>query len=166
MGVSGSSRWNTRRGTRTTPWYSPISTPNSTACRSAFQRASSGKVKNMRLCPYWGLLGDVLYPFVGRIATAGAASCPAGYLWLDWRQIGHFGEYRCRDGAGLPRSSSPWPSSDAPLGSPAKPQPPTRPIRRMTTGSDPSTVMGTAGFLAVEVLPAVGRSTRYGQSRR
>src|SRR5215831_10363362 len=42
MGVSGSSRWNTRRGTRTTPWYSPISTPNSTAWRSAFQCASSG----------------------------------------------------------------------------------------------------------------------------
>ena len=37
-------RWNTRRGTRTTPRYSPISTPNSTACRSAFQRASSGCV--------------------------------------------------------------------------------------------------------------------------
>ena len=32
---------------RTTPWYSPISTPNSTGCRSAFQRASSGKVENM-----------------------------------------------------------------------------------------------------------------------
>ena len=30
-----------RRGTRSTPRYSPISTPNSTACRSAFQRASS-----------------------------------------------------------------------------------------------------------------------------
>ena len=40
-------RWNTRRGTRTTPRYSPISTPNSTADRSVFQRASSGKVKNM-----------------------------------------------------------------------------------------------------------------------
>src|SRR5262252_8452351 len=46
MGRSGSSRWNARRGTRTTPWYSPISTPNSTACRSAFHWASSGKVKN------------------------------------------------------------------------------------------------------------------------
>src|SRR5262249_2499234 len=32
---------------QTTPRYSPISTPNSTACRSAFQRASSGKVKNI-----------------------------------------------------------------------------------------------------------------------
>ena len=30
-----------------TPWYSPIPTPNSTACRSGFQRASSRKVKNM-----------------------------------------------------------------------------------------------------------------------
>src|SRR5262249_20454663 len=29
---SGSSRWNTRRGSRTIPWYSPISTPNFTAC--------------------------------------------------------------------------------------------------------------------------------------
>ena len=29
-----------RRGTRTTPLYSPISTPNSTACRSVFHRAS------------------------------------------------------------------------------------------------------------------------------
>src|SRR6516165_8131279 len=37
----------THRGTRTTPQYPPISTPNSTACRSAFQRVSSGKVKNM-----------------------------------------------------------------------------------------------------------------------
>jgi hypothetical protein len=36
-------RWNARRGTRTTPWYSPISTPNSTACRSAFQRVSWGE---------------------------------------------------------------------------------------------------------------------------
>ena len=39
VGRSGSSRWKTRRGT---PTYSLISTPNSTACRSAFQRASSG----------------------------------------------------------------------------------------------------------------------------
>src|SRR6516225_9293003 len=46
-GPLGSSRWNTRRGTRTTPRYSPTSTPNSAACRSAFQRASSGKVKNI-----------------------------------------------------------------------------------------------------------------------
>ena len=38
---------NTRRETRTTPRYSPTSTPNSTACRSAFQRASSGKEKNI-----------------------------------------------------------------------------------------------------------------------
>ena len=37
----------THRGTRTTPQYPPISTPNSTACRSAFQRVSSRKVKNM-----------------------------------------------------------------------------------------------------------------------
>ena len=29
------------------PQHSPISTRNSTACRSAFQRASSGKVKNI-----------------------------------------------------------------------------------------------------------------------
>src|SRR5215472_6857283 len=36
-----------RRGTRTTPLYSPISTPNSTACCSAVQRASSGKEKNI-----------------------------------------------------------------------------------------------------------------------
>jgi hypothetical protein len=42
VGRSGSSRWNTRRGTRTTLRYSPISTPASTACRSAFQRATSG----------------------------------------------------------------------------------------------------------------------------
>ena len=47
---SGNRRRNTRRGTRTTPRYSPISTPNSAACCSAFQRASSGKVKNRRLC--------------------------------------------------------------------------------------------------------------------
>ena len=46
-GSSGNTRWNTHRGTVTTPWCSPISTPNSTACRSAFQWASSGKVKNM-----------------------------------------------------------------------------------------------------------------------
>src|SRR6516165_8212219 len=37
VGRSGRRRWKTRRGTRTTPLYSPISTPNSTACRSAFQ---------------------------------------------------------------------------------------------------------------------------------
>jgi hypothetical protein len=43
VGRFGKRRWKTRRGTRTTPWYSPISTPNSTACRSAFHRASSGK---------------------------------------------------------------------------------------------------------------------------
>jgi hypothetical protein len=43
VGRSGSRRWNTRRGTRTTPRSSLISTPNSTACRSAFQRASSGE---------------------------------------------------------------------------------------------------------------------------
>jgi len=36
------------RDSRTTPWYSPISTPNSAACRSGSQRAFSGKVKNMR----------------------------------------------------------------------------------------------------------------------
>ena len=42
-GRSGSRRWDTRRGTRTMPWYSPISTPNSTACCSAFQWASSGR---------------------------------------------------------------------------------------------------------------------------
>jgi hypothetical protein len=42
LGRPGSSRRSTRRGTQTTPWHSPISTPNSTACRSAFQRASSG----------------------------------------------------------------------------------------------------------------------------
>src|SRR5262249_24399948 len=30
-----------------TPRYSPTSTPNSTAIRSGFQRASSGNVKNM-----------------------------------------------------------------------------------------------------------------------
>jgi hypothetical protein len=47
MGRPANSRWNTRRGTRTTPRYSPISTPNATACLSAFQRASSGKVKNI-----------------------------------------------------------------------------------------------------------------------
>ena len=44
--VIANSRWNTRRGTLTTPRYSPISTPNSTACCSAFQWAFSGKVKN------------------------------------------------------------------------------------------------------------------------
>ena len=42
VGRSGSRRWKTRRGTRTTPRYSPISTPNSTAWRSALQRAFSG----------------------------------------------------------------------------------------------------------------------------
>src|ERR1700693_3864074 len=35
------------RGTRTIPWYSPRPTLNSTACLSEFQRASSGKLKNM-----------------------------------------------------------------------------------------------------------------------
>src|ERR1700686_2101558 len=40
-------RRNTWRETRTTPSYSPIATPNSTACRSGFQLASSGKVKNV-----------------------------------------------------------------------------------------------------------------------
>jgi Transposase, Mutator family len=35
----GAAAGNTRRGTRTTPSYSPMTTPNSTACRSAFQRA-------------------------------------------------------------------------------------------------------------------------------
>jgi hypothetical protein len=50
VGCSGSNRWNTRRGTQTTPRHSPISTPNSPACRSAVQRASSGKVKNRGLC--------------------------------------------------------------------------------------------------------------------
>ena len=44
--VIANSRWNTRRGTLTTPRYFPISTPNSTAWCSAFQWASSGKVKN------------------------------------------------------------------------------------------------------------------------
>jgi hypothetical protein len=37
VGRSGGNRWRTRRGTRTPPLHSPISTPNSTACRSAFQ---------------------------------------------------------------------------------------------------------------------------------
>ena len=46
VGRSGNSRWNTRRGTLMTARYSPISTPNSTACRSAFQWAFSGKVKS------------------------------------------------------------------------------------------------------------------------
>src|SRR5262249_10431840 len=36
-----------RRCTRTIPRYSPISTPNSTDCWSAFQRASSGNAKNI-----------------------------------------------------------------------------------------------------------------------
>ena len=36
-GSSADASW-----TRTTPLYSPVSTPNSTACRSAFRRASSG----------------------------------------------------------------------------------------------------------------------------
>src|SRR5262252_1856681 len=52
MGLSGSSRWMTLRGARTTPLYSPISTPNSMACCSAFQRASSGKVENIA-CLSW-----------------------------------------------------------------------------------------------------------------
>ena len=47
VGRSGRRRWKTRRGTRTTPLYSPISTPNSTACRSAFHRAPSGNEKNI-----------------------------------------------------------------------------------------------------------------------
>ena len=50
-GPLGSSRWNTRRGTRTPPWYSPISTANSTACCSAFQWASSGKVEEHGASP-------------------------------------------------------------------------------------------------------------------
>src|ERR1051325_10193984 len=41
----------TSRGTRTTPSYSPIPTPNSMAWASPFQRASSGKVKNMAALP-------------------------------------------------------------------------------------------------------------------
>src|SRR6516225_1236440 len=36
VGRSESRRWNTRRGTVITPRYSPISTPNSTACRSPY----------------------------------------------------------------------------------------------------------------------------------
>src|SRR5215204_4370224 len=40
-------RRNTWRGTLTKPSYSPTETPNSTASRSEFQRASSGNVKNM-----------------------------------------------------------------------------------------------------------------------
>jgi hypothetical protein len=40
-------RQKTLRGTRTTPSYSPMPTPNSTARRSVFYRASSGKLKNM-----------------------------------------------------------------------------------------------------------------------
>jgi hypothetical protein len=43
-GFSGSRIWNTRRGTRTTPSYSPTATPNSTADRSGFQRLR-GKTK-------------------------------------------------------------------------------------------------------------------------
>src|SRR5215471_12608575 len=52
MGRSGSRRWNTRHETRTTPRYSPISTPNSTACCSAFHRVSSGNVKNIPTARY------------------------------------------------------------------------------------------------------------------
>src|ERR1051325_6579767 len=44
-------RRKTSLGTRTTPSYSPIPTPNSMAWVSAFQRASSGNVKNMTALP-------------------------------------------------------------------------------------------------------------------
>ena len=48
VGRSDSRRWNTRRGTRTTPRCSPISTPNSTAWLSAFQWAPQPNG-----CPAW-----------------------------------------------------------------------------------------------------------------
>ena len=59
-------RRNTYRGTRTTPSYSPMPTPNTTAWRSASHRASSGKEKNTHRPPR---LHDVpiLYSEVPRV---------------------------------------------------------------------------------------------------
>jgi hypothetical protein len=50
------------RGTPTTPRSSPISisTPNSAGCRSASQRASSGKVKNIAGRPSRAGFDDIL----------------------------------------------------------------------------------------------------------
>jgi hypothetical protein len=47
VGRSVSKRWKTRRGTRTTPEYSPLSMPNSTAFSASFHRASSAKTKDI-----------------------------------------------------------------------------------------------------------------------
>ena len=47
-GFLGSRIWNTRRGTRTTPSYSPTATPNSTADRSGFQRPSGENGRTLR----------------------------------------------------------------------------------------------------------------------
>jgi hypothetical protein len=45
----------------------------------------------------------------------------------------------------LPPFWSSWSWSGAPQGSQVKPEPQTHPIRRMTTGSDPSKAAGMAG---------------------
>src|ERR1700760_277341 len=45
---SGDRRWNTRRGTRTTPRYSAISTPNSTARQSTAR--SKGERSSLAQC--------------------------------------------------------------------------------------------------------------------
>jgi hypothetical protein len=46
VGRSGNSRWNTRRGTRTTPQYSPISTPELHRLPLGIPAGVLGKVKN------------------------------------------------------------------------------------------------------------------------
>src|SRR5216684_3129199 len=51
VGDPSSKVWNTRRGIRTTPSYSPTPMPNSTAARSAFHRASGGNRKNIARPP-------------------------------------------------------------------------------------------------------------------
>jgi len=100
VGRSGSRRWKTRRGTRTIPRYSPISTPNSTAWRSAFQRAFSGNpsygffrgnLQNVRSLPMTRFAADSpleeggFEPSVPREEKA-HLRCPQKELCSAWRR--------------------------------------------------------------------------------
>src|SRR5438128_4594055 len=77
MGRSGSRRWKTRRGTRTTPRYSPISTPKLDGLPFGVPPGVLGEGEEHRHLDRPAASDDVLHTFGGRIATTGAAFAAA-----------------------------------------------------------------------------------------
>jgi hypothetical protein len=145
VGRSGSNRWRTRRGTRTTPRYSPILAPNSTACRSAFQRPSSGRLNNI------GAHDRARASFrkFSNRPSAKTVANGAGYLSSLFMADGRAGS-RAWEGTdalrdGLPRYSPYWRSPGAPPWQSGRNRRRTRLISKSTRATPPVCTNRIAG---------------------